>query len=114
MRVIVKFHETVRPRIVAWVATLATDPADARPFADVMLDELKRRLVRAGGLPADAVRDDRTTPPTYWCELGGRAWVRYALTDQKRALGGVKSKTAEIIGLEQHPPPAATPSSPRS
>ncbi len=114
MRVIVKFHETVRPRVAAWALALAADPADARRFADVLLDELKRRLVRAGGLPADAVRDDRTTPPTYWCELGGRAWVRYTLGDQKKVLGGTKSRTVEVIGLEQHPPPAATPSSPRN
>ena len=114
MRVVVNFHSTVRPRLTAWVLSLSADPADGRRFADVLLDELKRRLVRAGGLPAAAVRDDRTTPPTYWCELGGRAWVRYTLGDQKGVFGNVKSKLVEVIGLEQHPPAGATPSSPRS
>lgn len=112
MRVVIQFDEAVRPALAAWRDGLAADPPDARRLAGVYLDELKQRLTKAGGLPLGTVEDERTTPPTFWCELTGRAWVGYTVAD-----GGTyfrPTRVIRVLDLQPAPPPSATPSSRRS
>lgn len=112
MRVIVQFDDAVRSTLTAWRDGLAADPQDARRLAGVFLDELKQRLVNAGGLPFGSAVDELTTPPTYWCELTGHAWVGYTITDAGRYFR--RERVIRVLELQPAPPPSATPSSDRN
>jgi hypothetical protein len=79
VEVVVVAHRSVRPLLDQWEAGLTDDPATGRRLADAYWGALEKRIVDAGGRPADAGLDETTRPPTFWVELTGGTRVQCCL-----------------------------------
>ncbi len=106
MRVVVRFSETVHAAVAAWRTRLSADPQIRDQLAAAYLDELKQRLVRAGGIPKGALVESWRDPPRYWCELTGGAWVGYTVVPAGRLFGRREVVITELVA---GPPPGAVP-----
>jgi hypothetical protein len=111
MRVVVRFSEVVHASVAAWRARLAADPQIRDQLAAAYLDELKQRLVKAGGIPKGALVEPWLEPPRYWYELTGGTWVGYTVVLTGRLFGRREVLITELV---TGPPPGAVPAAPPS
>lgn len=108
MRVIVKPHEEIKPLLRDWRRSLSDDPRRRAELAEAFWTELERRIIAAKGPPRDSVKDESTSPTTYWCELSGGTWVQLLLRPDRRVGLFTFEREAIVINLASRPP-AATP-----
>ena len=108
--VTVEFADLFRANIAVWRRGLSKDRGDRKRFADILLQELRQRLIRSGGKPEGVSKDESTSPPQYWCELAGNAWVVFTITDRTTLF--TRFRVLRLLALERHPPPPATPGVP--
>ena len=114
MKVIVRFHDSVRARVIAWRDSLSENHEDAVLLAATFVDHLKERLVASDSAPADAVRYESSSLASFWCEVCGGTWVRCKVVAETRRLWWVRSRTIEINALQAEPPAGSRPSFPRN
>jgi hypothetical protein len=50
------------------------------------------------------VRDDTTSPPTYWCELTGGTWVQFVVLPDRRVTLFSFEREVVVINLAPGPP----------
>ena len=109
MQVHVQPHDAIKPLLRRWRRNLSADRVRRQELGTLYWEELVRRIVAARGRPADVVEDVMTRPPTFWCELGGGAWVRLLVRpDRRLGFFGPVVREVLIIDLRPHPP-AVTP-----
>jgi hypothetical protein len=71
MRVVVVAHESIKPLLAAWSRTLGDSPAECRRRFRELWGEFVESLEFAQGAPEQSIQDNRTTPPTFWCNFPG-------------------------------------------
>ncbi len=101
MNVVVKFHGSAAPSIVAWQRRLlARPPHDPNVFA-VMRDTMVQEFQRTHGLPPGCVHIDDPIQPYYSWRFAGDIRVHFV---RKPARIG-RAVTVVVIGLTDQPPP---------
>ena len=107
MRVVVRWQESTRPELEQWVQSLPGHDPERRALAQVVLDELEQRLVRAEAIPADAVRVRGLEPPAYWWRAARGLWLRFAVRDTRGrwlSLFRVRTRKVTILEMRRDPP----------
>jgi hypothetical protein len=100
MEVVVKFHESARPGLGAWVRSLPGRPAGRALLIAICLEAVNVALRDTEGQPPGAVRVEGIWPPTCWWEFTPGWWLRYCV----RETGGwLRRRRKEITILEVAP-----------
>jgi len=101
VRVIVRWQESTRPELEQWVQSLPGHDPERRGLAQLVIDELEQRIVRANGIPADAVRLQALEPPAYWWRAARGVWLRFAVRDTRgRWFRFFRDRTRKVTILE--------------
>lgn len=104
MRVVIRFHESVRAAYEEWQARLSRPPTGNPGVARLHAEELIRQLRDSDGLPEGAHFHPELDPPSWVWRFATDTWVRF--THQQRRVGLWGGRVAEVlvIGVAPHPP----------
>jgi hypothetical protein len=115
VRIVLKFHDSVRPALSEWYRTLGPTDHDRREWLGVFLEAFAARLTEFDGIPPEAVRTDGRSGSVYTVECGGAVFFEYQLRDDppqrgwRRVLEWIirrhRVRTALVIGLTGRRPP---------
>jgi hypothetical protein len=104
VRVIVHWHRQTREHIERWTRLQPGRDPGRRDLANLLLDEMARRLQAADGMPPGVLPVSGYSPPRYWWKGLPRLWIMFSVVDEPwtlRALFRDRLRTVTIWRLQR-------------
>jgi hypothetical protein len=113
MKIEVVPHAEIRPLLREWRRSLAGTRDEQRHQAKELWNEFVRSIVTAKGPPPKSIPDNRTDPPTHWCDFPGLGMAHIVVEPDRRVGLLTYVRRIVVINLNFSPGVRRTPHDPR-
>jgi hypothetical protein len=103
MQVTVRYLRSCEPELDRWMDSLPGNDPERRALARMHLALVDQWMIDHDGVPPDAERVPRLSPPVYWWEFFPGWWMRIAVRDRRRWFRRV-GRDVVVLGLQDEPP----------
>jgi hypothetical protein len=104
VKVFVNWHRQTREHIARWVQSFPGHDPEREALVAIVIEDMVRQLVAAGGIPPESRPISGIRPPRYWWNVRKGVWIQFMVEDEPwslRALFRDRLRKVTVLRLQR-------------